>query len=44
MAGSGTDADVVLELSLADGTTCMTDVLDSWNNDFEVTIYKSRLI
>ena len=34
--GSGTDADVVLELSLADNTTCITDSLNSWKNDFEV--------
>lgn len=34
--GSGTDADVVLELSLADNTTCVTNSLNSWKNDFEV--------
>ena len=42
--GSGTDADVVLELSLADNTTCITDSLNSWKNDFEVeyTILKLK--
>jgi len=32
---SGTDANVELELSLADGTTCITNSLDSWGNNFE---------
>ena len=35
---SGTDADVVLELSLSDGTTCLTNSLNSWKDDFEVKI------
>ena len=38
-AASATDADVVLELSLSDGTTCMTDSLNSWKDDFEVRIF-----
>lgn len=35
---AGTDADVVLELSLSDGTTCLTDPLNSWKDDFEVIV------
>ena len=34
--GSGTDADVALALTLSDGSTCMTDSLNSWKDDFEV--------
>ena len=37
-AASATDADVVLELSLEDGTTCTTDSLNSWKDDFEVRL------
>ena len=37
-AASATDADVVLELSLSAGTTCMTDSLNSWKDDFEVRV------
>ena len=41
--GSGTDGDVILELSLEDGSTCKTDPLNSWSDDWEVNVNQVQL-